>query len=61
MNCEVADACLNSLVNFFQQHEGTEGYLRSLGEMTLFVAACRFAQKLQTSIKDWMKLSKSTT
>lgn len=41
--CEVADSCLNSLVNLFQQHEGTEGFLRFLGEMS-FVAARRFAK-----------------
>lgn len=43
MACEVADSCLNSLVNLFQQHEGTEGFLRFLGEMS-FVAAHQFAK-----------------
>lgn len=60
VSCEAAEACLNSLVDFFQQHEGTERFLTSLGEMASFVSARQFAQKRQTSITDWLKPSKSS-
>lgn len=60
MTNDPADTCLSSLRNYFEQHEGTEGFLKSLGDMASFVAARRCAKQRQTSITDWMKPGKST-
>ncbi|KAH7943118.1 hypothetical protein HPB52_005609 [Rhipicephalus sanguineus] len=57
---DAADLYISSLRNYFEQHEGTEVFLRSLGDMASFVAARRCAQQRQTSIMDWIKPSKST-
>ncbi|KAH7963443.1 hypothetical protein HPB52_021210 [Rhipicephalus sanguineus] len=57
---DAADLYISSLRNYFEQHEGTEVFLRSLGDMASFVAARRCAQQRQTYIMDWIKPSKST-
>ncbi|KAH6938501.1 hypothetical protein HPB50_010166 [Hyalomma asiaticum] len=57
---DVANAYISSLRNYFEQLEGTEVFLRSLGDMASCVATRRCTQQRQTFIMDWIKPSKST-
>ncbi|KAH6939574.1 hypothetical protein HPB50_019547 [Hyalomma asiaticum] len=57
---DAADSYISSLRNYFEQLEGTEVFLRSLGDMASVVPARHCTKQRQTSIMDWTKPSKST-
>ncbi|XP_064461630.1 tigger transposable element-derived protein 4-like [Ornithodoros turicata] len=56
VTCEAADAALQVLSQFFESHEHTEGFLRSIGQMSSFITASQLKQQKQKKITDWFSV-----